>query len=309
MPQEHKPNDIASLSDIQTDPTHQRARHMAAPWVVGAACLSMLLAGIALWPTGNDTTAAPPVVAERNIEATIGAQQKPQQRLALESRTMMPDEQRSVATIISITDPAGSADPKTDNLIGQSVAMQQTSGQSGQSGHPGQSAQAVDEKAHVTESHELGRKTEQTDTADSLLAKATPVSADSAVAVTPVNHSDKQEQNAPVVHMQKIHVLGTVPDSPRETGHVYNPIQVNADVVILATLMSYIETQDAPPTSSTTLAYMGMKDNNATPIILQHRLRNCAPANTVEGIQCRQKICKGHLGAVAACPAPKQARR
>lgn len=68
----------------------------------------------------------------------------------------------------------------------------------------------------------------------------------------------------------------------------------DSDVALLTALIKHVEVKGdvtgAPPAA-------------VKPVSIDAQMHACPPANTEAGVQCRQKVCEGQAGKVAACPA------
>ena len=71
----------------------------------------------------------------------------------------------------------------------------------------------------------------------------------------------------------------------------------DSDVALLAALITHVE-KGGPGAWEKTREMSDHVDS------LERRMQECPRADTVEGLQCRQRICEGHEGESPACPAP-----
>lgn len=77
------------------------------------------------------------------------------------------------------------------------------------------------------------------------------------------------------------------------------------DVDLLTALMRHLDSRPKAPPVSGAAAAPAVQLTDAERI--ERRLKVCPAANTVAGVNCRQRICAGHLGESPSCPAPKKA--
>lgn len=68
----------------------------------------------------------------------------------------------------------------------------------------------------------------------------------------------------------------------------------DSDVALLTALIKHVEVKGG---------VVGAPPATVKPVSIDARMHACPPANTEAGVQCRQKVCEGQAGKVAACPA------
>ncbi|MGY3041071.1 hypothetical protein ACVWWQ_002702 [Rhodanobacter sp. TND4EL1] len=73
----------------------------------------------------------------------------------------------------------------------------------------------------------------------------------------------------------------------------------DSDVALLTALIRHVEV--GSPASRKALGQLGPASQPLDPI--EVRMQSCPPANSEAGLKCRQKLCAGHSGQAAACPA------
>lgn len=76
-------------------------------------------------------------------------------------------------------------------------------------------------------------------------------------------------------------------------------VESDSDVALLTALLNHVEA--GGPGSRKALGSLGGLQKPLDPI--EVRMQACPAANTEAGLKCRQKLCAGHSGLVAACPA------
>lgn len=76
-------------------------------------------------------------------------------------------------------------------------------------------------------------------------------------------------------------------------------VEDDSDVALLTALLNHVEA--GGPGSRKALGSLGGLQKPLDPI--EVRMQACPAANTEAGLKCRQKLCAGHSGLVAACPA------
>lgn len=104
-------------------------------------------------------------------------------------------------------------------------------------------------------------------------------------------------------HMRQIEITGSVPHTNAAGAASHTP---DADVAIVAALMSYLDTTDTSKHSASQSSSARDGDSiHASETSIRAQLRQCPAANTKQGVQCRQHVCEGHRGEVAACPVPE----
>lgn len=281
-PDVHKSNSAISLSEIQENRPPRRLFWAVAPWIIGAFCVLLVIGGVRVWQAGNGGAPAPiapgATVADAAPQATTQPPSNAHAAATPPASFAHVPPKRSVATIIDYTTPVGS---NTSTQSSQPASNENT----GQHPDSGKTAESSAPSATATDTTRL--------------------------ATLSINLNEIVDKQPPT-KIREIEVLGAAPlAEPEPQQDAARPEEADADVNIVATLMSYIDQRDASSAAGINIpldAPAGEAQIATTGKPLDYPLRaqlqECPPANTVEGIECRQQVCQGHRGQVPACPAP-----
>lgn len=303
-PRAYEPKTAASLSDVSRDRPQRSRVRLITPWVVATIGVLMLFAGIRAWQYGNARAPAAADIAQRSAAAAKVQQNTTRQTGPGQTFASTSAGERSVATIIDYSAPAGRRNSAGPGFaVGRSAASDQTpAAPSNQKLQPG-SAMVRSVRGDNAGPPATGKR--RTD--------STPAAADHRSPAT-LSVDSSGSTGGSVVRMREIEVIGTPPPEPAPT----QPAQstpADPDIAILAALMSYIDQRDSAPVPGADTGpdiedWRPQSDRIGVDLAfpLRAKLQQCPPANTVEGIKCRRQVCKGHRGKVPACPAPQNAR-
>lgn len=173
--------------------------------------------------------------------------------------------------------------------------------------------------AELTAARQAGRIAQEDASTTGALPLEHPMANDSAaVIIDDATNSGIARANAPaaagssaLAQTQASRDLGKIFAAPASKPVVHRRHRAhahNADVDLLAALMTYLDTTSKHPNKSDSKGKLLLGNgSDAIAEIVRIRFRSCPKANTPAGISCRQRVCAKYVGQTPSCPAPSAA--